>query len=116
MALFSPDQVAFGDVAGYGQWLNLHWNEHQQFIGIGLAHTPVVQFVAYDILSWGEDPGMVQAWKEAHMAMHYSLRRFTAVDGFDYRDFDLGQPEDFYNFLQYHAVEHAQLRQVFGVH
>lgn len=116
MPLFTPDVVATDDKVGFGHWLNAHYYEHQQFIQIGLQQTPRIEFVNYDLLAWDfEYRESMRSWLEVHEQMHESMRGPAGVSGIDLSSVDPGNEASFQNWLNFHALEHAQLRQAFGV-
>ena len=116
MVQFSPDIVQFGDTIGWGTWLDGHYREHQQFIDIGFASTPVVFIPDYDLLSFTwNDRRAVEDWLNVHQTVHEALRNSTGVQGIDLSVVDLENPAYFALWLDTHAQEHAQIRQVLGI-
>ena len=114
MPIFSPDITQFGDTVGMGLWINTHFYEHQQFITIGLTHG--IEFVDYDLLQWvPDDAQRMSEWQAVHNEMHESLRYPLNITIQPFDEFDLETEAGWYYFMQYHAQEHASIRQALGV-
>lgn len=116
MALFSPDQVPFGDDIGFGVWLNGHYLEHQQFVRLGLQASPPRPIADYDLLAYPYKPGLARRmWLDSHQRVHDTLRLITGVQGFDLSAVDFDNEVSFAIWLDAHAQEHKLLRTAFGV-
>ena len=115
MPQFQPDQVTFQDIPGLGMWDDNHHREHQQFVEVLAGQTPAILINNYDFLQMLTAGGAERSIVETHSAAHNLLRQATGVSGTDYSQFDLKNEDDFYNFLGYHATEHAAIRQALGI-
>jgi hypothetical protein len=116
MAIFSPDFVDPTDDIGFGYWLNAHALEHDQFVRIGFANTPIFIFPQYDLFSWyGKDQTARRSWLEVHEEIHAQLRSATNVQGFNLADVEWDNPEYRLIWMDSHAFEHAQIRKVLGI-
>ena len=115
MPLFFHASVAFGDQAGWGQWLQEHQYEHTQFVQIGQTSVPVILWPAYDLASWENSKSFSRFWLNTHESIHNQMRAHFGITGINLADVDLSKPEEFYLWLDAHAQEHANLRQAFGI-
>jgi hypothetical protein len=115
MPQFSPDQVTFQDLSGYGYWDDSHHREHQQFVEALAAITPPILIPNVDLLSFLTAGPARSSMVNSHMYAHNLLRQATGVGGSDYSQYNFDSSDDFYSFLGYHATEHAQIRQALGI-
>lgn len=115
MPLFFHDICLFGDPAGFAQYRQEHWYEHVQFVQIGQAASPVKLIPDYDLTSWLDDDSFKRAWLTTHESVHENLRYLTGVGGINLADVNLDNETEWYQWLDAHRVEHAQLRQAFGI-
>ncbi|HEY6254037.1 MAG TPA: hypothetical protein VI685_29135 [Candidatus Angelobacter sp.] len=69
----------------------------------------------YNFALWSDDKKVQAAWLEAHEATHQALRTFTGVSGIDLADVDLSQDDQFFEWMDDHAAEHADLRGALGL-
>ena len=115
MPQFQPDQCTFQDGPGYGVWDDGHHREHLQFTEVLAGQTPAVLIPNYDFLQMLAAGNARKSIVGTHMQAHNLLRQVTSVTGVDFTEFDLDNDQDFYNFLGYHAEEHAQIRQALGI-
>lgn len=115
MPQFQPDQVAFHDMAGYGAWDIGHGREHLQFVQVLAQRTPAVQIPAFDMLAFLVAGNARKSILETHAEVHDLLRGATGVQGIDLSEVDFDQQDAFYDWLGYHATEHAQIRQALGI-
>ncbi|HEX8838362.1 MAG TPA: hypothetical protein VF748_15570 [Candidatus Acidoferrum sp.] len=113
MPQFAPDQCSFGDIAGYGAWDISHGREHIQFIQVLAANG--VNLPDPDLLMLLTAGQARQSQVLSHYTQHKLLRQATGVQGVDLSQVNLDDPNDFYNWLGYHATEHAQLRSLLGL-
>jgi hypothetical protein len=115
MPQFSPDQVTFGDISGYGAWDIGHMREHLQFVQVLSQRTPPVLLPDFDFLSFltsGQSRGSI---RQTHAQAHQLLADTLGFTGTDLADVNLDDQGDFYSWLGYHATEHSQIRQVLGI-
>lgn len=112
---FSPDQVAFGDLPGYGAWDTAHYREHLQFVQLLAAQATPFLLADYDLAAMLTDRNRRGDALVLHAAAHNVLSQQTGISTLDFSGFDLENQGDFYSFLGYHAQTHAQLRQAFGI-
>ena len=115
MPQFSPDQVTFQDVAGYGAWDIAHHREHLQFVQVLSQQTPAIVITDYDFMSFLTSGQAVKSQVQSHSDAHNLLRQALNIQGIDLSEVDLTQSNDFYNWLGYHASEHAAMRQALGI-
>jgi hypothetical protein len=115
MPQFSPDQVTFGDTAGYGLWDMNHAREHLQFLQVLAGKTPAMLLPAFDLFAFLTAGQARRRMVESHYEAHQLLRQATNVQGVDLSQVDLNDQSGFYDWLGYHAQEHAQIRSVLGM-
>lgn len=115
MISFQPDICLPKDAAGFGMWRTGHYREHLQFIPLCRALTPPAIITNYDILSWRDEPELVQQWLVAHESIHKQLRVATSITGSDLSLVDFSKDDQFLEWLEEHAQEHRQFRQVLGI-
>jgi hypothetical protein len=115
MPNFQPTEVEFGDAAGYGAWDVGHGREHIAFVQTFAAQTTPILLPDFDLLSFLTSGPTLAAQQLTHQTIHNLLRGYTGVTGVDYTEFQLETETDFYNFLQYHDLEHQQLRAALGM-
>jgi glycogen debranching enzyme len=90
--------------------LSEHYLEHAQFVQIFQSRTPPIFIPDYNYALWGDDKKVISAWLEAHEAAHEALRDHTGVSGIDLSDVDLSQDDQFFDWMDSHAAEHADIR------
>ncbi len=115
MPQFSPDQVTFNDVVGYGWWDVGHARGHTQYVQVLAQQTPAVLIADFNLLNLLTAGNARKSQMESHMQAHNLLRQITGVSGVDYSQFNLDDENDFYNFMGYHATEEATIRQALGI-
>lgn len=116
MPLFFHDQLLFGDEAAFAQYRQEHWYEHNQFVAIAQAATPLPLLVpAYDLSSWENTTAFARTWLVTHESVHEILRGLTGVNGVNLADVNLGDEAEFYYWIDAHRNEHDQLRAAFGI-
>lgn len=115
MPQFSPDQVTFRDLPGYGAWDMGHMREHLQFVQTlaGLAHPVLIP--DFDFLSFLTAGQARQSILQSHAQSHVLLRAALGITGTDLSAVNLDDGDDFYSWLGYHATEHAAIRQQLGI-
>lgn len=115
---FAPDQVLFGDVAGYGMWDIGHGREHRQFVGsLALAKPSLLipDFPLLTLLGFAGDAKSRLAALDSHARAHLMLRGATGIAGIDLNAVDLDDQQAFYDWQQFHAAEHVRLRAALGI-
>jgi hypothetical protein len=115
MPNFSPDQVTFSDLPGYGGWDIGHHREHLQFVQVLSGLTPAVVIPDYDFLSFLTAGPTRKAQLEAHQEAHQLLAQAIGVTTLDFSQFNIDSQDDFYSFLGYHSSTHQQIRQALGI-
>lgn len=115
MPQFSPDQVTFQDLPGYGAFDIGHGREHSGFVQTLAQQTPPVLISDFPLLSFLTAGGARSIMAESHMDAHRALRAALGIDGVDLTQFNLDDASDFYTWLGYHAAEHAAIRQALGI-
>lgn len=112
---FFHDIVLPRDPAGFSIWLQEHYLEHVQFVELFQAEAVPVFVPDYNFALWSDDKKTQSAWLESHETAHQVLRTFTGVDGIDLSDVDLTQDDQWFEWMDDHAEEHALLRQALGI-
>lgn len=102
------------DAAGWGMWLTEHYYEHIRFILTGRGLAEPVEMVEYDILSWSDEPSLVQGWLGAHQLMHQSVREVTGITGTNLQQVDFTNEGQFLEWLDSHSQEHKALEEALG--
>jgi hypothetical protein len=115
MPQFTPDQVTFGDVPGYGAWDIGHAREHIQFVQVLAAKVPPVLIPDFDLLNLLTAGSSRQAQMQSHQNAHALLAQVTGATAVDFAQFNLDDQGDFYSFAGYHATTHAQIRAALGI-
>ena len=112
---FQPDQVTFGDLAGYGYWDDGHAREHLAFETAFAGQTPAVALPSPDLLTFLASGPARKSVLQSHSDAHKLLRPLCGITGVDLSAVDLENESGFYDWLGYHAQEHAQIRQFLGM-
>jgi hypothetical protein len=115
MPQFQPDQVTFQDLPGYGAWDIGHGREHIQFVQALAAKVPPVLVSDFDLLSFLTAGSARASIVQSHAQAHTLLRAAMGITGTDLSTVNLDDESDFYNWLGYHATEHAAMRQFLGI-
>lgn len=115
MPQFQPDQVTFGDAAGYGNWETGHYREHVQFVEALAQQTPSVAITNYPLLAFLTAGNARSVMLESHMEAHKALRAAIGITGVELAQVNLDDQGQFYQWFGDHATEHAQIRQVLGI-
>jgi hypothetical protein len=115
MPQFSPDQVTFKDLPGYGMWDVGHYREHLQFVQVLAAQTPPIEFNDYDFLQMLTAGVATKSIWTTHAQAHALLDQITGVTELDYTEFRYDNESDFYNFQGYHSQGHQALRTALGI-
>lgn len=112
---FFHTEFLFKDDEGFGIWRLEHANEHTKFVQVGMTASPVRLIPDYDLSSWSDASFAVRNWLTTHENVHELLRGWTGVSGINLADVDLSKEDEFYDWLDAHAAEHTQIRQVLGI-
>lgn len=115
MPQFSPDQVAFDDAPGYGAWDIGHAREHIQFVQTLAGQSPPVLIPDQNMLSFFTAGAARGSIVQSHSDVHNLLRAQLGITGVDLTVIDFKDESSFYDWLQYHSYEHAQIRQVLAL-
>jgi hypothetical protein len=115
MPLFFHDIYVFGDQDAAAVWRQEHQYEHTQFVTLFQGQPNPVDLPDYDLTSWQEDPAFRTMWLTAHESVHELLRDLTGVTGVNLADVDLTQEDEFYDWLDDHSTEHAEIRTALGI-
>lgn len=102
------------DAAGWGMWLTEHYYEHVRFLLTARGLANPVNISDYDILSWSDEPSLVQGWLGAHQQIHQDLRNLTGITGTNLQEVDLTDDGQFLLWQDAHAQEHQALEQALG--
>lgn len=113
--IFQPDQVLFGDAAGFGLWRMTHGYEHLAMVNVLAHRTPAVIVPNYNIFDWRDERELAIAWHQSHYAIHQSLRVAANTSGIDLSLVDFSQQDQWYEWHDDHAAEHVALRQAFNL-
>lgn len=112
---FQPDICLPRDPSGFGMWLNGHYREHLQMAQICLTLATPIVVPQYDILSWRDEPELVQQWLLSHEQIHEVLRQACNVSGADLSLVDFSEDDQFLEWMDDHAQEHINFRTVLGI-
>jgi hypothetical protein len=112
---FEPTLFAFGDEAGFGQWLDGHYRQHLRYNAALAARSPPVIIANYPILTIDAGQKGLRFWLDAHESWHEQIRPYANVIGIDLSEVDFKNPDDFYQWLDVHNEEHSELDLAFGV-
>jgi hypothetical protein len=115
MPNFSPDQVSFNDIPGYGAWDVGHHREHLQFVQVLSQQTPAIVLPDFDFMAFLSSGQAQGSNLQSHAQAHNLLRSALNINGIDLSEVSLDRPDDFYNWLGYHETEHATMRQILGI-
>ena len=115
MINFQPDICLPKDPAGWSFWLMGHYREHVQMAELCGLLTPAVNIPQYSFADWKDDPQIVQQWLVDHEAVHEQLRFATNTTGVDLSLVDFSKDDEFLDWLDDHALEHTNFRQVLGI-
>lgn len=114
--IFQPDQVLYGDAAGFGQWRLTHGYEHQAMANVAATLPTPFIVPAFNIFDWRDEPELQTAWKVSHYELHQVLRQAAGgITGIDLSLVDFSDPEQWYEWHDDHAQEHVILRQQFNL-
>lgn len=102
------------DAAGWGMWLNEHYYEHIRFILTARSLSNPVNLTEYDILSWSDEPALVQGWLASHEKMHEDVRQLTGITGTNLQEVDFTNEGSFLEWLEVHGTEHTALENALG--
>lgn len=105
----------YGDEAGFGLWLDLHYRQHLRYNNVLAARSPPVVLSVFDILAIPQNKSALKFWLDSHENWHELIRPFANVAGINLAEIDFGQPDQFYQWLDLHAQEHAQIDLALGV-
>ncbi len=115
MPQFQPDQVTFGDLPGYGGWDMGHAREHLQFVQVLSQRVPTVLIPNFDFLAFLTAGQARRSMVESHAQSHTLLRAALGITGTDLSTVNFDDQGSFYDWLGYHASEHAVMRQSLGI-
>jgi len=115
MPQFQPDQVTFGDLAGYGMWDVGHAREHLQFVTTLAGLTPPILIPNFDLLSLLTAGQYRRSMVQSHAVSHTLLRAALGITGTDLSAVNLDDANDLANWMGYHRDEHAVIRQALGM-
>ena len=115
MPQFQPDQVSFGDLAGYGNWDVSHGREHIQFVQALAARVPPVLIPDFDVLTFLTAGGARRSMMQSHAQSHALIRAALGITGSDLSASNLDDEGSFYDWTGVHSTEHALIRQVLGI-
>jgi hypothetical protein len=115
MPQFSPDIVAFGDLAGYGAWDIGHMREHLQFVQILSQQTPGILIPDFDFLTFLASGPAANSILQSHQNSHALLNSILGITSIDLSEVDLTKENDFENWIGYHQSAHQAIRQQLGI-
>jgi putative alpha-1,2-mannosidase len=115
MPQFTPDQVTFNDLPGYGAWDIGHGREHLQFVQVLSQATPPVNIPAFDLLSFLTAGQARDSILQSHAQHHVLIHAALGITSIDLAAVNLSDENDFYNWTGYHASTHAAIRQALGL-
>lgn len=113
MINFQPDICMPNDPAGFGHWLDGHALEHdvinQKLLQLG------VTVPQYNLLFWDDKPSVVQSWLQAHQTTHQIIDNALNITSVDFSQVDLTQNDQWFEWMDDHASEHQNIRQILGI-
>lgn len=112
---FQIVDLSYGDEAGWGMWLDMHYRQHLRYNAVLAARNPAQVLPVYDLLTTTGGERGLRFWLDAHETWHELVRPFANVTGINLADVDFRKPEEFYQWLDLHAQEHSELDLAFGV-
>jgi hypothetical protein len=115
MPQFSPDQVTFGDMPGYGVWDDSHFREHLQFVQALAQQSPPTILPDFDLLRMLTAGPARQSAIQSHQSAHDLLNQALGLTAVDLAEFNFDDENDFYNFLGYNSQNHAAIRTALGI-
>lgn len=115
MPQFSPDQVGFKDMPGYGAWDMGHYREHLQFVQVLAQQTPPILIPDFDLMTFLTGGPVRTSIVQSHAQAHNLLRGALGITGVDLSVVNMDDEGSFYDWLGTHATEHAQIRQNLGI-
>jgi hypothetical protein len=111
---FQITEVSFGDAPGVGIWLDMHYRQHLMYNDILAALDPPQILPVYDLLVIAGGDAGLRFWLDSHETWHELVRPFANVIGINLADVDFRKPDQFYQWLDLHAQEHADLDLALG--
>lgn len=115
MTQFALNTLAYGDPAGWGEWLVGHYRQHLAYNQVLAARTPAIIIQTWPILTVeGGDSGL-RFWLDSHEQWHEAVRPLANVTSIDLSVVDFRKPDEFYQWVDLHNQEHTALDQAFGV-
>jgi len=112
---FGANVFEFGDSAGRGEWEIGHYRQHLRYqVVLASLANPIV-IPDFPIMRIGENKNEVRVWLDTHENLHTLLRGFANVNGINLSQVDLSDPNEFYQWMDSHNLEHAILDAIFGV-
>jgi hypothetical protein len=115
MPLFFHDVVLHNDPDGLGIWLLEHYQEHLQFVRMGLQQTPIQNIPDLDIAIMSQEPERREEWLSSHMDIHENLRNWTNVQGVDLATVDFDNSDSWFLWMDAHAQEHRAIRSALNI-
>jgi hypothetical protein len=112
---FSTNTFEYGDEAGLGAWTIGHYRQHLRYEAVLAALAPPIIIPTYPIIQFGGNRTEIRFWLDDHEKLHEQLRPIANVSGSNLADLDYDDPGFFYQWLDTHNAEHAQLDQAFGL-
>lgn len=112
---FQITNVEWGDMAGFGYWLDTHYQQHLVYNNVLAARTPAVVLPIYNILTVDGGQPVLRFWLDSHETWHELVRPFANVVGINLADVDFRDQGQFYQWLDLHAQEHAEIDLALGV-
>lgn len=113
---FQADLVAFGDPAGLGEWEIGHYRQHLDYNTFLASQSPPVILPTFPIMRLsGADPDEILFWLNFHEKWHELVRPYANVTDIDLSEFDITQPDVWYDWQDLHNSEHQLFDQAFGL-
>lgn len=112
---FQLNTLAFGDSAGWGEWLIGHYRQHLAYVTVLATRATPIEINIQPILSIDGGETGLRFWLDAHANWHNDIRPYANVTGIDLSQVNFHNQWEFYGWVDLHNQEHAALDQAFGV-
>lgn len=106
-----PSSFDLHDERSWAEWNLFHIISHNELFDAALQQSVAVQGYPLDYDDRNE------TWKEVHQIVHQSYRQSLGLTtGFqNLSDVDFTDPDQFHDWMYYHALEHQQIKTALGL-
>lgn len=112
---FQPTLFLFGDRAGLGAWEIGHYRQHLRYLTHLESLPQPIVIQDYPIMHVGNNEAQRKVWLRDHESIHAIVRGYANVTSIDLSVVDFENPEQVYEWLQAHALEHQLIDTAFGL-